>query len=132
MPASNSRSLTLYILPQKLSIARLDPGSAIPAIIHDSFWAVVRTETELSVVAASEKLVDCPRVEGGWRALQVEGPLEFALTGILASLAVPLAAVQVPIFALSTFDTDYILVQEGQLDVAIQALAEQGHRVISP
>ncbi|MBN1372589.1 MAG: ACT domain-containing protein, partial [Anaerolineaceae bacterium] len=69
------------------------------------------------------------RAEGGWRALKVLGPLDFSLTGILAGLASTLAAAGVSIFALSTFDTDYIMVKESSLGTAIEALREQGHTI---
>lgn len=67
--------------------------------------------------------------ENGWRAFQVAGPLEFSLTGILAAIAVPLADAGVSIFAISTFDTDYVLVKEESLAKAMEALRAAGHRV---
>ena len=69
------------------------------------------------------------RHQGGWRALAVRGPLAFELTGVLASLATPLAAAGVSIFALSTFDTDYLLVPEERLSPALAALDAAGHRL---
>lgn len=70
------------------------------------------------------------RCERAWRALRVEGPLDFALTGVLASLALPLAEAGVSIFAISTFDTDYVLVQEENLERAVNALRLAGHEVL--
>jgi hypothetical protein len=72
------------------------------------------------------------RSEPGWRALQVAGPLDFALTGVLSSLLAPLAAAGVAVFALSTFDTDYVLVKEATLADAVAALERAGHRVAWP
>ena len=69
------------------------------------------------------------RKQGGWRCFKVRGPLAFELTGVLASLASPLAAAGVPIFALSTFDTDYLLVPGNELAEALDALGAAGHRV---
>ena len=69
------------------------------------------------------------RAQCGWRCLRVRGPLAFELTGVLASLAAPLAAAGVPIFALSTFDTDYLLVPGERLDEALAALGAAGHRL---
>ncbi|BBO88821.1 hypothetical protein DSCOOX_20010 [Desulfosarcina ovata subsp. ovata] len=71
------------------------------------------------------------RAERGWRALVIDGPLDFALTGILAQIAHPLADAGIPIFALSTFDTDYVLVKDSDLKRAINALGEAGHPVQS-
>lgn len=71
------------------------------------------------------------RKQGGWRCLEVGGPLPFELTGVLASLASPLAAAGVPIFAVSTFDTDYLLVPGEKLEAALAALGAAGHRLRS-
>jgi hypothetical protein len=67
------------------------------------------------------------RAETGWRCLKVQGPLDFNLTGILSSIAAPLAEVEVSIFAISTYNTDYILVKENDLEKAKQALRASGH-----
>ena len=69
------------------------------------------------------------RSQGGWRLLELEGPFDFALTGILVSVAAPRAGAGVGIFALSTFDTDVVMVQEGQLERAVEALRGAGHSV---
>jgi len=68
-------------------------------------------------------------VEGGWRALAVVGPLEFDQVGIISSMTVPLAAADIGVFVLSTFDTDLVLVKDVDLDAAINALDGAGHRV---
>lgn len=67
--------------------------------------------------------------ETGWRCLKVSGPLDFGLTGILASLAAPLAAAKIPIFAISTFDTDYVMVKAEHLARALEVLRAAGHRI---
>jgi hypothetical protein len=85
---------------------------------------------ELSVVCQEELVPANIRAENGWRGLKVEGPLDFALTGILAGLASALAQAGVSLFAISTFDTDYILVKEKDLAKAIRALEQAGHRVV--
>lgn len=69
------------------------------------------------------------RVEAGWRALAVQGPLDFDLTGIIAALAAPLAAARISIFAVSTYDTDYVLVRDRDLERAVLALRGAGHSV---
>lgn len=70
-----------------------------------------------------------PKHEAGWRVFKVAGPLDFALTGILASIADPLAQAGVSIFAISTYNTDYLMVKEQKLDVALRALKQAGHTV---
>jgi hypothetical protein len=91
--------------------------------------AVVRTAAELTVVCAAARVPGDVRAERGWHALAVEGPLDLALTGVLASLLVPLARAGVSIFAVSTYDTDHVLVRSERLAEAVEALREAGHRV---
>lgn len=78
-------------------------------------------------MCSEESAPETGRLETGWRALKVEGPLDFNLTGILAGIANPLARAGISIFAISTFDTDYVLVREVQLDNALAALRSAGH-----
>lgn len=94
-----------------------------------SFSAVVRTEHELSIVLPSDRLPAEFGGNRGWACLRVEGPFEFSEIGVLASIATPLAEAAVSIFAVSTYDTDYLLVQESQLATARIALLAAGHRV---
>ena len=91
--------------------------------------SITRTADELSVVCAEAAVPDGMQAERGWRALCVDGPLDFALTGILAGLATALAEAGVSIFAVSTFDTDWLLVKEDQRAEAVRALTEAGHTV---
>lgn len=91
--------------------------------------SVTRTAAELSVVCAEAAVPDGVRSETGWRAFRVRGPLPFHLTGVLARLAAPLAEAGVPLFALSTFDTDVILVRDDRLRDAREALRTAGHAV---
>ena len=122
--------MRLTVRPGRLAISRLDAGAAVPAwATAGSFFSVTRTAAELSVVCAETDVPDAVRCERGWRALRVEGPLDFSLTGILAALAAPLADADIPIFALSTFDTDYLLVRAAHLDAAVETLRRAGHTV---
>ena len=107
------------LLSGHFAIVKLDPAVAVPA----KFFSVTRTPEELSVVYETP--------EGEWRCLKVEGPLDFSLVGILASLAEPLARAGIPIFAISTFDTDHILVKCERVDAAIAALESAGHIIKS-
>ena len=104
------------------------PGWAAPGP-DASLHAVVRTPAELTIVCAADAVPDGVRVERGWRALAVLGPLDLAMTGVLVTLLEPLARAGVAIFAVSTFDTDHVLVRADRLDDAVAALRAAGHRV---
>jgi hypothetical protein len=121
--------LTLSVLPETLSVCRLGPDDAVPAWARGGdFRAVTRTSSELSIVCADDSVPAAVTANRGWRAIGVDGTLDFALTGVLAALASPLAAAGVSIFAVSTYDTDYVLVKQDTLDRAVAALAAAGHR----
>ncbi len=120
----------LTVLPGEYAVCRLDPRADVPAeAAAGPFWAAVRTAEELSLVVPQAAAPSEGRCESGWRILKVSGPLDFGLTGVLAGIARPLAEAGISIFAISTFDTDYVLVKEGQLAGAIAALTAAGHRV---
>ena len=123
--------LDLRVLPGALAIARLDPGAPAPgwASAPAALRAVVRAEAELSVVCADGAVPPGVRAERGFRALAVAGPLDLGLTGVLAALAAPLAEAGVAIFAVSTYDTDHLLVRGERLGDAVGALRAAGHRV---
>jgi uncharacterized protein len=113
-----------------MSVCRLDATSIVPdCAIEGDFFSVTRTGDELSVVCPEEMVPDNERSEEGWRALKLEGPFEFSEVGVLASVAAPLAEARVGIFVVSTFDTDYVLVKEEQLESAVAALRGLGHVV---
>jgi len=123
-------TLDLIVLPDDLAVCRLPAGAEAPPWIDgEAFASVTRTPEETSVVCRAAIVPRDVQAEPGWRALQVAGPLDFALTGVLLSLLEPLAAAGVSVFALSTFDTDYLLVREAALDDAVAALAGAGHRI---
>ena len=141
--AAPTLKLNLAVLAASLAVVRLPPSSRIPAWAHRALdcaagglVAIARTPAELSIVAP-ETLLDGARTarpagqqaERGWRALRVEGPLDFALVGILAALATTLADAGVSIFAISTYDTDYILVKAAVLGAACASLASAGHSI---
>jgi len=122
--------LSLSILPGRLAICRLPPESAIPAPpAGGGLWAVTRTADELSLVLPESARHPDWQAETGWRTFRVDGTLDFGLTGVMASLADPLAAAGVSLFAISTYDTDYILVREKDLDRATAAFVAAGHTV---
>ncbi len=118
--------LALRLLEGGFSVCRLASGTSLPPDLlaaHREFVSVTRTADELSVVCPDDMAPAGAKVRPGWRAFKVQGPLDFALTGIIASLTAPLADARVSVFTVATFDTDYLLVQEGDLEAAKAALA---------
>lgn len=115
----------------RFAIARLPGASELPtwALRSFLFSAIVHTPEELSVVVPDIAVPDQVQAERGWACLRVDGQLDFGETGILASIAGPLASAGISIFAISTYDTDYILVREGDLAATQRALSSAGHLV---
>jgi len=122
--------MKLIVLTEEMAVARLEASDAMPAwALQAPFVAITRTPDELSIVCAASHLRPGVRAERGWRGLRVAGTIDFAVTGVLASIAGPLADAGVSIFAISTYDTDYVLVREHALPTAIAALAAAGHDI---
>lgn len=120
----------LLLLSETFSISRLERNAPIPEwALTAGFSSITRTAEELSVVSPQNGVPPGIQKQQGWRALKVEGPLDFSLTGVLASLTEPLAQEGISVFAISTYDTDYLLVKEKQLEGAIQRLREEGYEV---
>ena len=130
-----SFKLTLTLSPDRLAVCRLDAGAAVPAwAVKSAFFSITRTDDELSIVCRDD---DAPadaalKIERGWRAFKIDGPLDFGLTGVLVAVAKPLADAGIPIFALSTYDTDYVLVKHDRVQPAITALSRADHTVNEP
>lgn len=123
--------LALSVHPEPLSVVRLPAGDDLPSWVFKGpgIAAAVRRRDELGVVCATARVPADVRREDGWTGLEVAGPLDFALTGILLAVAAPLAEAGVSIYALSTYDTDVVLVRTGALESAIAALEAAGHTV---
>lgn len=120
-------SLSLKVLPGRYAICRFPPSyTDIPLPKQASFFSLTLTEDELSLVIDETLIQEGWTVERGWAALQVVGPLDFNLTGILASLAIPLAKAEIGIFAVSSYDTDTILLRQTDLARAINVLTNTG------
>lgn len=120
----------MRLLAERFAVCRLAPEDEVPAGLDSStLLSVTRTPSELSVVCRESPGLP-GRVEAGWRCLVVDGTLEFDEVGILASLAQPLAAAGVSLFAISTYDTDYVLVKEEKLELAMESLRAAGHRFL--
>lgn len=117
--------MNVEVLEETLAICRLAPTNRIPSWaleLHEGFVSITRTKDELSIVCPQEAVPPDTRVEEDFRALKIPGPIPFEATGVLAALAAPLARAKIPIFAVSTFDTDYVLVRQKDLEQALKAL----------
>jgi hypothetical protein len=123
--------LPLELLADTLAICRLDARAPVPSWAQRSsgFLTVSRTAEELSITALQRAVPADVPCERDYRALRVRGPLPLNLIGVLAAIADPLAEAGLSIFAISTYDTDYVLVKAQDLDAALQALERAGHQV---
>ena len=129
------RPMEVDVLPGTLAICRLRASDRIPSWaleLHEGFVSITRTPDELSIVCPQEAVPPDTEVEEDWRALMIPGPIPFEATGVLSALTVPLAEAGIPIFAISTFDTDYVLVREQYVERALHVLhADPERRRIS-
>jgi hypothetical protein len=124
------RKLKLVLTDEPMAICRLAPGDAPPAwATGGPWWSMTRTGDELSIVCSEATVPQEVAASRGWRLLRFEGPLPLDQTGILASVTAPLAAARVSLFAVATYDTDYVLVPGAQRHAAIAALEAAGHSV---
>jgi hypothetical protein len=120
---------TLNLLAGRYAICRLPADVAVPPWATGNFVTITRTPDELSIVCSEHAVPAEVRTEAGFRCLRVAGTLAFGLVGVLASLAIPLANAGIPLFAVSTFDTDYLLLKEIDLEKAVAALRAAGYDV---
>ena len=123
------KSLCLTALPGEFSVWRLAAEEPLPSLERGNFLSMTRTNDELSIVSPSADVPSGSQVEDGWRCLRVEGPLAFEMTGVLAELSAPLARAEIPIFVVSTYDTDYLMVKAADLNRACNTLRNEGHSV---
>ncbi|MCM3672047.1 ACT domain-containing protein [Mesobacillus maritimus] len=123
--------MKLKILDSTYSVVKLPPTETIPLwALNADVFSITRTDEELSIVCPSECLAineALKDVEKDWKCIRVEGVLDFSLTGILASLANPLAENKISIFAISTFNTDYLLIKNDSIERAKVVLESEGH-----
>jgi hypothetical protein len=123
-------SFTLSRYPETLAVVRLGPGTEVPAWAESSsIFSVTATATETSVVCAARSVPTKSVHQRPFTAFAVQGPLDFALTGVLVELLTPLATAEISVFTLSTFDTDWILVPAGDADRAAEEWRRSGHEV---
>jgi hypothetical protein len=124
------KGLRLRVLSGRLAVARLPGTAAVPGWADGpGLVSITRREGELSIVCADARVPAEVRVERGWRALEVEGPLDFQELGVMHGLTGPLAGAGVSVLAISTFDTDVLVVREETLARAVEALRAAGYAV---
>jgi uncharacterized protein len=124
------RSFDLSLLAETFTICRLAPEAVVPEwATQGQFFSITRTGNELSVIAESALVPERWRSRESWRVMKVHGPFNLSEVGVLAALVAPLAAAGVSVFTISTFDTDYLLVQCNQLREAVAGLRNASHTV---
>jgi uncharacterized protein len=121
--------MNFVVLPNKYSIYRFKVNSKLPDWIYSSdFYSLTKTKDELSVIATQQNFVlDDIVINNDWRILKIIGPLEFSLIGIIADVSLIFKERRISIFTISTYDTDYILVKQKDLNLGLEALREKGH-----
>jgi hypothetical protein len=118
-------------VPRLYTIVQLAPDAAVPDwATKGEFTSVTRTATELSIVCPSENMPDEKASPHRWMCLKLKGPFPFSLTGVLLSFIRPLSSKGIPIFAISTYDTDYVLIPEEFSGTALDCLMEAGHQLL--
>jgi hypothetical protein len=120
------KKLTLSILPEKFGICYLNKKSPLPEWVsgQSNFTCVARTSDELSIILPQDKIPGGVIFEKDWRAFKVKGPLGFVLTGVVSSLSKPLADAKISILYVSTYETDYLFVEEKNLPKAQKILGK--------
>jgi hypothetical protein len=125
--------MELEILPGRYAVCRLQPDAVQPIWARSpagtELLSVTWSEAELSVVSPEERVPSGVPAERGFTCLRVRGRLDFSMTGVLASLTGPLSGAAVPVFAISTHDTDYLLLRADDIERGIGALTAVGHTV---
>ena len=122
-------NLDLIVLPDTYAICRLDPNMPIPEWAKGESVSITRTPDELSIVYRQDHVSDGIQSEPGWRCLRVAGKLDFSLVGVIASLTRTLAEAGISVFVVSSFDTDFVLVREQDLEKAAGVLEEARHNI---
>ena len=130
LPALPLSDLVLCVLPSRLAVARLPPSAEAPWARQGALISITRTARELSVICDERLVPEGVPVEAGYRAIEVQGPLDFSITGLMYRLLAPFDAHRISILAMSTYDTDYVMVAEARLEEAVAALKADGARFI--
>ncbi|MDR2133122.1 MAG: ACT domain-containing protein [Clostridiales Family XIII bacterium] len=123
--------MRLELLDNTYSVYKLKADHPVPASVFEGdFASVTKTKDELSIVAPADAAPRCAEVEDGWKILKISGVLDFGLIGVLSGLSAILTAEGISIFAISTYNTDYILIKAEAAESAISALEKNGHEVV--
>ncbi len=123
--------MQLTVLPGNYHIHRLSADSDISLFLKrksiQHFLSITQTEDEISIVCRDDFFIESQKKEAGWNIIKVAGPLDFSLTGILAKLSAIIAKIDVSVFVISTFDTDYILVKKENIDKVVTELVRHNY-----
>ena len=123
--------MELKILDNKLKVVKLEPNEIVPEIVYkQEFYSITKTDEELSIVVDEDVNISSDIVENNWKAIKIVGTLDFALIGILSRISTILAQAKISIYALSTYNTDYILVKDDKLEKAIKVLEKNEYKFI--
>ena len=128
--ANSVKKLSLSLLPPRYAVCQLHPDKHIPywALLGD-FVSLTRTPEELSIVCEQDNVPEEVQAERGWRCVQVQGAFDFSISGVNASLAVPLANADISVLAIATYATDYLLIKEENVERALLVLEQAGHSI---
>lgn len=127
----SDKKLVMKLFKEKFGVCRLEIEALIPEWAQASqFYSITKTSDELSVVCSQDNIPDGIKCEKDWRILKIEGILDFSLIGILASISGILATNNISIFAISTYNTDYILVKEKDINNAVKVLSGEQYEII--
>ena len=125
-----SHQLTIVIYEKMYAVCQLQPDATVPTWAEGAeFVSITRTAAELSIVCQQDMLPGDVRAEKNRRLMRIEGKLGFELTGVLASVTAPLSKAELSIFAMSTYDTDYLLIADEDLQKATEMLEAAGHTI---
>lgn len=123
--------MELKILDNKLKVVKLEPNEIVPEIVYkQEFYSITKTDEELSIVVDEDVNILSNVVEYNWKAIKIVGTLDFSLIGILSKISTILAQVEISIYAISTYNTDYILVKDDKLEKTTKVLEQNGYKFI--
>lgn len=123
--------MELKILDKKLKVIKLNPNETVPETVYkQEFYSITKTDEELSIVVDENVNILSNAIEYNWKAIKIVGILDFSLIGILSKISTILAQAEISIYALSTYNTDYILVKDDKLEKAIKVLEQNEYKFI--
>lgn len=123
--------MELKILDNKLKVIKLKPNETVPEIVYkQEFYSITKTDEELSIVVDEDVNILSNVVEYNWKGIKIVGTLDFSLIGILSKISTILAQAEISIYAISTYNTDYILVKDDKLEKATKVLEQNGYKFI--